>query len=395
MSMSSTDVALFQRLDEIAKREGGGIPRLLIDLPRLDANVDLTVRLLGKRALRIVVKSLPSIELLRRVADRAGTRRFMCFHWPFLLQLARAFPDADVMLGKPMPVTALAAFFDRPMPDGFDAAKQIAWLIDDQARLTQYLELARSRRINLRVAIELDVGLHRGGLDATTQLAPMLDCVREHRQSLTFTGFMGYDAHAARAPWPNKAMEAVRGCAAQYAAFVAYVRENYRDLTNEPLLLNGAGSPTLSLHDSDSPLNDISLGSALVKPTDFDVPSLADFVPAAWIATPVLKRASGMRIPFMERWSRLAGKRDTLFIYGGHWMAEPAWPEDMRTNSLYGLSSNQQFMSVPQSSAIRVDDHAFFRPKQSEAVLLEFGNLLAVAADGSVARWPTLSREAP
>jgi D-serine deaminase-like pyridoxal phosphate-dependent protein len=66
----------------------------------------------------------------------------------------------------------------------------------------------------------------------------------------------------------------------------------------------------------------------------------------------------------------------------------------MRSSRLYGLSSNQQFMSVPKHVAVSVDDYVFFRPRQSEAVLLEFGDLLALDANGTEHTWPVLERQA-
>lgn len=390
---ASLDPRYFARLEQAVKSLGEGAPRLLIDAQRLDANVDRVCALLDGRALRIVVKSLPSVPLLRRVSGRAGTQRFMCFHWPFLVQIARQFANADILMGKPMPIAAVEAFFRHSLPERFDACAQVAWLIDSQERLSQYLALARSRDLALRVALEIDVGMHRGGVTRPAALEPLLSILRAHPSHLRLAGFMGYDAHTAKAPWPHRPRNATRRSAAAYALFVEFARRQFPDLMNGPLLLNGAGSPTFAMHDPDSPLTEVSVGSALVKPTDFEYPSLEALQPAAWIATPVIKRLAGLNVPFLERWSRLARNRDTLFVYGGRWMAQPVWPPQLRANSLYGLSSNQQFMSVPSRTQIGPDDFVFLRPTQSEAVLLEFGDLVALESDGSIERWPVLERE--
>jgi D-serine deaminase-like pyridoxal phosphate-dependent protein len=371
------------------------VPRLLVDLETLDANVDRTIALLGSRALRLVVKSLPAVGLLRYLSERAKTRRFMCFHWPFLPQLADEFPDADVLMGKPMPVAALHACLAHSFKGAFDPLRQVAWLIDDVHRLKQYLDTARERGVKLRIAIELDVGMHRGGPDRIEALDPLLACIRDNRAHLTLAGFMGYDAHVASAPWPRTPARAARASIRSYETFLAHARQRFPECMSDALILNGAGSPTLALHGADSPLNDISMGSALVKPSDFDQPTLSTFEPAAWIATPVLKRLPGVALPFLERWSWLLSCRDTVFIYGGRWLADPAWPPGMRSSRLYGLSSNQQFMSVPKRTRAQPDDYVFFRPRQSEAVLLEFGDLLAVDPTGAVKVWPVLDRQAP
>jgi D-serine deaminase-like pyridoxal phosphate-dependent protein len=69
----------------------------------------------------------------------------------------------------------------------------------------------------------------------------------------------------------------------------------------------------------------------------------------------------------------------------------PDWPDGMRMSGFFGLSSNQQFMSVPASVDVKVDDYVYFRPTQSEAVLDQFGALTVIRA-GGVERWPAFER---
>ena len=71
-------------------------------------------------------------------------------------------------------------------------------------------------------------------------------------------------------------------------------------------------------------------------------------------------------------------------------MAGPAHPPDMAPHGLYGLSSNQQLMTVGRDSCVAVDDYVFFRPIQSEAVLLQFGALLAVRGKEVEFEWSPL-----
>ncbi len=161
------------------------------------------------------------------------------------------------------------------------------------------------------------------------------------------------------------------------------------------LTLNGAGSPTYRLHGADSPLTEVAVGSALLKPTDFDLDLLADFEPAAFIATPVLKAIDGLHLPGPD-WAGRAwaawdpNRRRSFFIYGGKWMARCASPAGLADNALYGSSSNQALLNASAAVDLAVDDHVFLRPTQSEAVLLQFGELLAVRGARIEARWPVL-----
>ena len=388
---SGSESSYFAALSALLKQVGTGMPRLVVDLDRLDANLEALVELQAPESLRIVAKSLPSPELLNHIFGKLGYQRLMVFHLPFLLQLVERFPQADILMGKPLPIEAMRRFYSGRPVNAFDDSDQLQWLADTNDRLLQIVHLARAIKRRVTVSIELDIGMHRGGLRYQEQLGEMLDTVRGYQDELRLGGFMGYDAHVPKAPWPHSVERAGAKARRRYAEFLEFAFTGWSDLEERDWCVNGAGSPTIAMHDEESPLNDFSIGSALVKPTSFDLPSLANFVPAAWIATPVLKRSRGVRIPFIEKLPSRG--RDTLFIYGGKWMAQPGWPDGLRENPAYGVSSNQQMLTVPRSSDIAVDDYVFLRPTQSEAVLLHFGDLCVVRGDRHVGNWPVLSND--
>jgi len=90
----------------------------------------------------------------------------------------------------------------------------------------------------------------------------------------------------------------------------------------------------------------------------------------------------------MQRLGKLP--RRGCFTYGGKWMAKPVFPPDLRENSLWGSSSNQQFFSLSNDSTLREDDFVFFRPTQSEAVLQQFGPVLIYQAGKIIDLWQPL-----
>lgn len=383
------DEGYLRHLGALLRETGSGIPRLVVDLDRVDRNLAVLADLQAPETVRIVAKSLPSPSLLAHVFGKLGHERLMVFHLPFLLQLVDRFPGADVLMGKPLPLDAVCRFYrDRP-PNAFDDTRQLQWLVDDHARLLRFVEVARDVGRRVSISLELDIGMHRGGVRDIEQLARLLDEIRAHRTELRLAGFMGYDSHVPKAPWPLSAAGASRRAQRRYARFLEFAWTRYPDLEEEPWCVNGAGSPTIAMHGVDSPLNDFSVGSALVKPSGFDLPSLAEFAPAAWIAAPVLKRLQGVSIPFLERLP--SAGRDTLFIYGGKWMAEPVWPQGLRENRAYGRSSNQQMLTVPRASDIAAGDYVLLRPTQSEAVLLQFGDLFVTRGAMHVTDWPVLT----
>lgn len=389
----------FRALNAELRRNGPMHPCMLIDLDRLDHNIDAVKQSVAKvpgRGYRVVAKSVPSPALIDYIFKRAGTKRLMGFHQPFLNDEAEAFPDADILLGKPMPARAAAIFY-RDLKGSFDPARQLQWLIDTPEHLAQYLELAQGLHTRLRVNIELDVGLHRGGVHDLQVLAQMLDTLAANPQSLEFAGFMGYDPHIVKLPRALGSRESFfHESQARYQAAVDLVHSRQPALWSDRLTLNTAGSPTYRLHEAETLCNDVSVGSALVKPTDFDIDTLTDHVPACFIATPVLKDEGGpLSVPGLEGLSRAlswwdANQQRGYFIYGGSWMAHYESPQGLRRNELFGHSTNQESVMGSAAVGLHVDDQVFLRPTQSEAVFLQFGDLVAMRGGKIEAYWPVL-----
>jgi D-serine deaminase-like pyridoxal phosphate-dependent protein len=387
------DAAWYATLCTALQRAGIGEPAIVIDLDRLEHNAELLARLVpAGRSLRLVQKSLPSLPLLRWLAPRVGSRGLMVFHRPFLNHYAREAPEFDLLLGKPLPVAAAAAFYRELQAPRFDASRQLRWLVDTAERLAQYAQLARAQGLRLLVSIEIDVGLRRGGVREPAALEALFAQIAADPAHLRWGGFMGYDSHAVQAPpWTSPA-SAVARANRRYRSFVEWARARHPACWHDELVFNGAGSGTLALHDLHTPLTDLSAGSALVKPTDFDLPTLTALQPAAVIATPVLKVIPRLEMPFVEPLARAVGRLwpargQSVFLYGGRLMARPVWPVGLSANRLYGLSSNQQMMNLPAGVPVAPDDFALWRPTQSEAVLLQHGALLCVRGTDVVERF--------
>jgi D-serine deaminase-like pyridoxal phosphate-dependent protein len=388
----------FRALNEMLKQQGPARPVLILDLDRLDRNIEvLRESIRAPKQFRVVDKSLPSIALLRYVFERAGTNRVMSFHQPFLSQVAEQLKGSQILLGKPMPVRSAERFY-ADLRSSFDPQRQLQWLIDTPERLEEYRALADRLGQRMRINVEIDVGLHRGGVQDTATLDRMLAVIAAHPDRLEFAGFMGYDPHVAKVPsWARSRASLIAEVRAIYRGYVDYVRQHYPQLWTDRVTLNGAGSPTYRLYEDDTLLNDLSVGSALVKPTDFDIDTLAPHVPALFIATPVLKAGAEARLPGLDALSRVLdwwnpNLARTFFVYGGYWMAHPVAPAGLHNNALFGRSSNQEMLNGSARVALGVDDYVFLRPTQSEAVMLQFGDLLVVRGGAIVDRWPVFTQ---
>lgn len=381
--------AYFTDLSRALQDAGIATPTLVIDRKRLHANVQQIVKNIGARMqLRVVAKSLPSVALINEVLALAHTDRLMLFSLPQLMQLSTG--THRILLGKPMPVAAAARFYRDSK--AHPPTEKLQWLVDTPQRLAQYRDLAQQQRLALAVNFEIDVGLHRGGIASAQTLQEMLTILQSEPR-LHWSGLMGYDAHVSKIPdIAGSRQSAIDHARSTYAVYAQQVRATLGAASTQGATFNAGGSPTYRLYDGPGIENEVSVGSAMVKGVDFDTPLLADLLPAAFIATPVLKAQSRFQMPYgvealgeaTRLWDRNQDK--AYFIYGGNWLADPVSPAGLSASGLYGTSSNQQMLVGSGWQELKVDDMVFFRPRQSEAVLQQFGDL-AVYEDGKIVQF--------
>ncbi|MCG6145611.1 alanine racemase [Leptospira bandrabouensis] len=388
----------FSAINKELKTNGFGKPVVLLDLDRLDENLStLSENIPPPLHYRIVVKSLPSLDLLRYITKSTNTRRLMVFHSGDLVMLLRdpEFSSFDILLGKPMPVRALEEIYQKSKKDRF---QKIHWLVDSETRLNQYLEFAKSKNIKLNIVLEIDIGLHRGGFTYPTLTTQSISKIQDHPNHLEFGGFMGYEPHVASVPNllgdKSEAIEKeIESSLKKYEGFVSDAKKSFPSLFNKELLMNGGGSKTYLFYQKNQQVvNDVSVGSALVMPTDFDVITLKEHKPAFYIAAPVLKRLDGTTIPFLESISFLfpiwnPNLQVTYFIYGGAYLAKKESPQGLFDNSLYGASTNQGILNGSLATALQPDDYVFFRPTQSEKVMAEMGEVVLLRKGKIIGTW--------
>ncbi len=277
----------------------------------------------------------------------------------------------------------------------FDPSRQLQWLLDTPERLQQYLALAKGLGTRQRINIEIDVGLHRGGVADNATLGRMLDLIAANPQQLEFAGFMGYDAHVGFGVPKvlGSPQELLAKAMAIYQGFVDHARGQYPALWNDSLTLNTGGSPSYKLHEAEKISTEVSTGTALLKPTHYDIDTLAAHEPAAFIATPVIKATGPVTIPALDGKSKIfswwdVNQRETYYVYGGYWLADYVSPKGLQFNGILGHSANQENVTGSAATGLKVDDQVFLRPAIVEGVLLQFGDLVTLR-DGKIQdHWP-------
>jgi D-serine deaminase-like pyridoxal phosphate-dependent protein len=372
----------FTGLQAALKRAGVAQPALVVDHGRLQANIAAVRAALAptRLALRVVTKSLPAPALLETVIAGAGASRLMVFNGVMLDEMVVLRPDADVLLGRPLPAAQVADFVRRHANSGAPAARP-QWLADSVHRLRQYAQIAGD--MPMRVSLEIDVGLHRGGFPDLPALAEAIDVVTGDPR-LRLAGLMGYDAHLAQA-----GDDEVSRVKARYAAAVKLLAEKLGTL--EGLTLNTAGSGTFGLHLDDSAPTEVAIGSAFVKPAHFDLPTLRDLQPAAFVVQPVLKVMNPALFPGREGLTAAFNTLDPnsrrgFFLYGGYGDARPVSPPGLRFSPIWG---GRGMLEGSAKVELVQDDFVFLRPTESEGVFLQFGDILVYDGQDIVTRWPT------
>ncbi len=377
----------FLQLQNALKKANIAKPTLVIDRDRLKQNINVMAAALpAGMGYRIVAKSLPCQKLIEEVRAQTKTDKLMVFNIDYLEWLIDTMPECDMLLGKPMPAAAVEQFLQKQSPPN----KNIQWLVDGVARLHQYDALAERLGTPLRINLELDVGLHRGGLETEKDIAAVLDKIKASAY-LTLSGFMGYEPHLASLPEQNGWRERAKQGAWDFYQKALQLAEK-RGFDLKALTRNAAGSPTYRLWTDSLIANEVSVGSVLLKPTNFDSELLEEHIAASFIASPVLKRMKGIKVPGMEYANKPSPyqppeNHDGVFIYGGKWSAELVYPQGAKVNEVYGKSSNQEMLEVPEEVALAVDDFVFYRPTQSEAILTYLGDIAIYEAGAITEFW--------
>lgn len=412
----------FETLQAALRERGVARPCVLIDLDRLDANLAQVKSVLGTSlAFRATTKSLPSYDLLNYVLRRMGSRRVMEFHGPHLVPLLEnlatsdpAEPPLDVLLGKPLPGAALETFLD-----GAGALQgrqyRVRWLIDDPQRLAAYRAIVERRDAHADIALEVDVGLHRGGLADPAALSALWTQVQAAAPRLQLVGLLGYEGHVPHAPslGPGDSLaqaQAFGDAVTTLHHVVQRLRAQAPALLGADFVINSGGSKTYPRYHKDalsraglqSAATELAIGSALLKPADFDVPLLATHQPALFIADPVLKRVSPGKLPFLDaigslwrRWNR--NRHDVIYLYGGGWALRPTYPVGLSSNPLYNdrpsdnRIPNQTLLNVAKSHPIQSGDLVFFRPAQAD-VLTQFEEIILVRGGRMAGTWHPIPR---
>ena len=378
--------AYFQQVASDLTAAAIGTPQVFIDMDRLDANIAEIVSKVQASRYRIVEKSLPSLDLLSYVQQKSGSQKFLVLHLPFLDGVLATFPNADVLIGKSQITDAIGSFFDgQPKSSWAAIAKQVTFIADNLGRLNELVTLATSLGVTLKLAIELDVGLHRSGLTDPSQVAPMLS-VFAGSTVVAFAGFLGYDGHVPFAPGGSLAavQAAWTDATAVYQSYVNVLTSQFPMLVTPSLVFNAGGSATYPMYTS-GPVNDVAAGGGVLRPGDYPNYVISALQPAIFIAAPVYKVFPQPQLPFFTpaQCATIFTGLQGLTICGGGWPAFFTFPAGIQGAPFtfdptdFSQVPNQGMVTAPATATINPGDWVFFHPRQSDA-LFQFQQIMQV-----------------
>jgi D-serine deaminase-like pyridoxal phosphate-dependent protein len=388
------DDARFVAWNEALRKNAGGRESALVDLEAIDHNLKLVGETLGSSiALRLVAKSLPSIQLLEYMMVTACTNRIMAFSEGMVRDLLCRFgSDVDILLGRPETVDAADRTFntlDAHSSGGVNPAAGVRWLVDTADRMQQYADLATARSVEINIAVEIDVGLRRGGARNDEELLSIL-AVIDASPRLRFTGFMGYDGQVPFAPTGADPTRELQSVQQRYADFVAAGSSAYPSMFEGPLVYNSGGSRTYHYYtdELDTPVNEVAMGSAFFYPSDFSNIPEKDLRHASFLATPVLKRIDPAEAPFAPGFlPRLAEDNPDyevqFVVVAGGFPGDQVYPAGLVVNpvtasaageddspggGVVNLLSNQAEWLGARAVPLEVGDLIFYHPWEGDGV---------------------------
>ncbi len=376
----------FAQMNAALRAQRGGASAGIIDLDRLDNNMAVVRKTLGNDfKLRIVTKSLPSIELLRYLMDKGNTNRLMLFSEPFIGEVLSNFnPDSvDVLLGKPIPVDAFVRLTEKK---GWTT---VNWLVDTKQRLNEYIAIAKQKDTLVKLSLEIDVGLHRGGFETPAELGEAVEIIKQNNRYVRLTGLMGYDGHVPFVPFYINKERTIKKAFVKvqnlYTAFVDELKKHYDAQYISTLTFNSGGTHTYFYYPafkSITPVNDIAMGSGFVCPAQFPELLALGHQPALFLSSPVLKKIETSKLPHAEKLSPLVNFWDpnlkvSYYMLGGGWPGEPVAPAGLKKNYFWdendlgysNLLPNQAILSSSDENNLNVGDFVFSHAWEGDGML--------------------------
>ena len=381
------------QLAQLARAQGRGHPALFLDLAALDQNIRTVVDFANAQGwgVRPALKSFRSPALISYLLGRLPQPRGLVFGLREVDPIIAMAPkDTDLMTGYPPTFGELADYLATKPPK--KQRKHRLRILVDSVPLMEHLgRLARTsrRRLPLEVALELDVGMGRGGINDRDELKGCLDVLRAESGRLRLTAVLGYDGHATlRGDADYRRLVATQAQDA-YRTHLANLKELGTGLYDEATLIrNGPGSSNYRNWQG-GPANEIGCGSAFLYAGylngGYDTEGLA---PALTMAGAVRRITSDHPSVPVIGIAQPGASEMEIVVQGVGAPGELFHPAGARSDEASG--GGDAFI-VPKGS-VGLGDYVLYRPTQTEVGIQTFNEMLAVREGKVLRSWPVFRR---
>ncbi|MEO5689004.1 MAG: amino acid deaminase/aldolase [Burkholderiaceae bacterium] len=363
---------------------GARLPAAFIDLDALFANLaDLRART-GGLPIRLVTKSIRSVEILRRVlATGPYFQGLMCYSPGEAAWLAsQGFDDLLVAYPsvEPEDLRAVAA--------QLRAGRLVTLMVDGVAQVQRIAAIAKLEGVVQPLAIDLDMssdfpGLHFGvfrspidGVDAALALAAEI----ARHPTLRLDGLMGYESQIAGL------MDEVPGRKLKNAVIRLLKRRSIPEVNERRRatvaalaaaghvlrFVNGGGTGSFESTRADSSVTELAAGSGLYVPTLFDHYRAFRGRPAAGFAVAVT------RAPAPGIVTCAGGGYPASGPGGPDRMPRPWLPEGCALIATEGAGEVQTPVRVPAGVSLAPGDPLLFRHAKAGELCERFNELLLI-----------------
>ena len=363
---------------------GVRLPAAFIDLDALHANLaDLRARA-GGLPIRLVTKSVRSVQILRRVlASGPGFQGLMCYSPAEAAWLAsHGFDDLLVAYPsvEPDDLRAVAA--------QLRAGRLVTLMVDSAAQVQRIAAIARLEGVVQPLAIDLDMssdfpGLHFGVLRSPihgVDLALALAAEIARHPSLRLDGLMGYESQIAGL------MDEVPGRQLKSAVIRLLKRRSIPEINERRRasvaalaaaghglrFVNGGGTGSFESTRADPSVTELAAGSGLYVPTLFDHYRAFRGRPAAGFALAVT------RAPAPGVVTCAGGGYPASGPGGPDRMPRPWLPAGCTLVATEGAGEVQTPVRVPDGLSLAPGDPLLFRHAKAGELCERFNELLLI-----------------
>ena len=347
-------------------------PTYVVDLDAFDANAADLARRAGGKPVRVATKSLRVPALIDRALATTGFAGVLAYSLREALWLCEQGVSDDIVMGYP---TVDLVGLERLATS--EAARAAVTLMVDDVRQLDLLDSVRPAGASVRLALDVDAGLHLGPAHLGPKRSPLADAADavelarevERRDGLRLVGVMTYEGQVAGVPdeVPRHRFRsaAVRSVKKASVAQLADRRAEIASALHEVADLefwNAGGSGSLETSAADPAVTELTAGSGLLVPGLFDHYRSFRPLPAAYFGLPVVRRPSGHVATVAGGGLVASGPagRDRLPV--------PWAPPGLHLTGLEGAGEVQTPLGGPGASALLVGELVWFRHAKSGEV---------------------------